>query len=67
MSKVQTYLAPEVTVVDTDLWLLSAASDSITSDKGISYGGVDDEGQKDPASRKHDVWDDEEEVDNWGQ
>ena len=67
MSKVQTYLAPAVTVVDTDLWLLSAASDSITSDKGISYGGVDDEGQKDPASRKHDVWDDEEEVDNWGQ
>lgn len=37
-------------------------SQSITSDKGIDYGGVDEEGTKDPASRKyHDVWEDETE------
>ena len=26
----------------------------------INYGGVDTEGTKDPASRRHNVWDEEE-------
>ena len=36
-------------------------SKDVTSDKGIGYGGVDEEGTLDPASRRRrDVWEDEE-------
>ena len=37
-------------------------SKDITSDKGIDYGGVDEEGELDPPSRRRrrDVWEDEE-------
>ena len=41
-----------------------AASDSINSEQleGVTYGGVDDEGTLDPASRRNrKMWDDEEE------
>ena len=35
---------------------------SVTSDNGIGYGGVDEEGDHDPAARRRrDVWDEEEE------
>ena len=38
------------------------ASDSINSDYGIGYGGVDEDGTKDPASRRRRRhWEDEEE------
>ena len=38
-------------------------SQDITSDQGITYGGVDDDGTKDPASRRHrDMWEDEKEL-----
>jgi len=40
--------------------VMVCGSKDITSDKGIDYGGVDEEGEKDPASRRHDVWEDEE-------
>ena len=34
---------------------------SVTSDFGIGYGGVDEEGTKDPASRRrYNVWEEEE-------
>ena len=34
---------------------------SVTSDNGIGYGGVDEDGGKDPASRRHrDLWENEE-------
>ena len=36
------------------------ASESITSNNDISYGGVDEDGSMDPASRRYTVWDDEE-------
>ena len=41
------------------------ASKGVISDKGIGYGGVDEDGEKDPASRRRrrDVWDDGEEED----
>lgn len=34
--------------------------DSVTSDKGIGYGGVDDDGELEPASRSQNTWDEEE-------
>lgn len=36
------------------------SSQSITSDGGITYGGVDETGSKDPASRRNcSIWDDD--------
>ena len=43
---------------------LLAGSNEIRSYKGIGYGGVDTEGEREADSRRrgrHDVWDDEEE------
>lgn len=37
------------------------ASGVSDSDRDIDYGGVDEEGNKDPASRRYDVWGDDEE------
>ena len=36
------------------------SSPGVASDTGIGYGGVDEEGVKDPASRRYDVWGEEE-------
>lgn len=37
-------------------------SDSVTSDNGIGYGGVDGDGTKDPSSRRFEFgWGDEDE------
>ena len=38
-------------------------SGGVKSNNGIDYGGVDEDGELDPASRRHrrDVWEDEEE------
>jgi hypothetical protein len=37
-------------------------SQDIKSQNGITYGGVDENGEKDPSSRRQqDVWEDEEE------
>ena len=43
-------------------WNFICASEGVTSNNGIDYGGVDEDGELDPASRRRrDVWDDEEE------
>lgn len=39
---------------------LELLSGSVTSDKGIGYGGVDTEGEKVPDARRS-IWDDDEE------
>ena len=54
----KTYLAPVVEVMNTEVEELLAGS--VTSDKGIGYGGVDTAGDMDPASRSVNSWDDEE-------
>ena len=54
----KTYLAPVVEVMNTEVEDLLAGS--VTSDKGIGYGGVDTAGDMDPASRSVNSWDDEE-------
>jgi len=47
----KTYIEPSI-----------CGSEGVTSDKGIDYGGVDEDGELDPASRRRrrDVWEDEE-------
>ncbi len=58
----KTYLQPLTKVVMMGTQTIVCASKGVTSGKGIGYGGVDEEGEKDPASRRRrNVWDDEEE------
>ena len=55
-------MQPDIVLVHTRLAMMICGSQDITSDKGINYGGVDEEGTKDPCSRKvGDVWEEEEE------
>lgn len=56
----KTYVEPSAEVTYMEMAMMVCGSKDITSDKGIDYGGVDEEGEKDPASRRHDVWEDEE-------
>ena len=55
------YFQPSIEVVRTQLSCMICGSKDIQSDKGIDYGGVDEEGTKDPSSRRTDNWNDEEE------
>ena len=55
------YDQPQTEVENTLSEGMLCASKDIVSDKGIDYGGVDEEGTKDPASRRTYNWDDEEE------
>lgn len=58
----KTYMPPLVVMVQTEMSRIICGSDDIRSDKGIGYGGVDEEGELDPAARPyHTIWDDEEE------
>ena len=54
----KTYIKPSVEVdgMETETFICG----SVTSEIGIDYGGVDEDGDKDPVSRLHrDVWDEE--------
>ena len=60
------YLQPRTIVVGMVHTSMICASDSIKAlngeeDYGITYGGVDENGTKDPSSRRRDVWDEGEE------
>ena len=58
----KTYIQPLTEVVRMGTWNFICASEGVTSNNGIDYGGVDEDGELDPASRRRrDVWDDEEE------
>ena len=58
----KTYLQPLTEVVRMGTWNFICASEGVTSNNGIDYGGVDEDGELDPASRRRrDVWDDGEE------
>lgn len=53
------YLIPATAVVTTENLLL--LSGSVQSDVGIGYGGTDEGGTKEPASRQYkSLWDDED-------
>jgi hypothetical protein len=58
----KTYQQPSVMVANIRTTIIICGSKGITSDKGIGYGGVDEEGKADPASRRYhrDVWEDDE-------
>ena len=57
----RTYLTPQTSVLALSLHGLLMASGVQNDNKGIGYGGVDEEGGKDPAARRrHDVWRDDE-------
>lgn len=62
----KTYMKPETQTVNVRPMTMIAASDSINSDQleGVTYGGVDEEGELDPASRRANDWDDEEDFKN---
>ena len=53
------YLQPSVSMDNMALQVILAVS-GVTSDKGIGYGGIDENGTKDPSSRSLGLWDDEE-------
>ena len=57
----KTYQQPEIdTLVIRSMTLLVGSG--IDSNNGMGYGGIDDEGKKDPASkRNHKTWEDWEE------
>ena len=61
----KTYMKPSATVALTHPLTMICSSQNITGKDGeITYGGVDEEGTKDPASRRHQsVWADDEEED----
>ena len=60
----KTYIEPSIEMEDMEMEAIICSSQSITSkvvDDDITYGGVDEEGTLDPASRRHhDIWEDEE-------
>ena len=64
----KTYLKPSAEVVRMGLAMMVCTSDSIKASingkEEMGYGGVDDDGTLDPASRRRrNVWDEEEEDD----
>lgn len=56
----KTYIKPSVEVDGMEAETFICASQGVTSTMGIGYGGVDEDGDKDPASRRYSgVWDEE--------
>ena len=61
---IKRYMAPESMLVETELLTIICTSGGVKGEGtggNIDYGGVDDEGKKDPASRRYDVWEEDEE------
>ena len=55
------YISPSTDVTVTRAGTFMTASGVSDPDRDIDYGGVDEEGNKDPASRRKSLWDDEDE------
>ena len=57
----KTYLQPWANEKDMEQ-IIMICSSGVTSGKGIGYGGVDEEGEKDPAARNYGgMWEEEAE------
>jgi hypothetical protein len=56
----KTYITPQMEITEMETASMLANSDSIKGLDGTSYGGVDEDGTKDPASRQWNGWDDDE-------
>jgi hypothetical protein len=60
MNMKKNYMKPAFEVVEIKLTKMICSSRGVTSPRGISYGGVDEEGSIDPESRGYNRdWDDE--------
>ena len=58
------YIAPSMEMTSIELQQMVAASNGVYSGNGITYGGVDESGSKEPASRRRrNLWEDDEEDD----
>ena len=58
MKKIYAY--PQTVITDIEVREFLMASGVSDPERDIDYGGVDEEGDKDPASRRRDIWEDEE-------
>lgn len=56
----KTYLQPSTKMECMEAENMICSSQDVTSPAGITYGGVDEDGTLDPASRStHDLWEDD--------
>ena len=56
----KTYLQPSTVMVMVETGVILTGSAGVMSNNGIGYGGVDEEGSLDPASRRRQgSWEDE--------
>ncbi|MBQ5981960.1 MAG: hypothetical protein IJL54_07335 [Prevotella sp.] len=54
------YIIPTITFVSYQVEaIMQEVSGVFGPDQGIGYGGVDEEGTKDPAAKSFSVWDEE--------
>lgn len=53
------YVCPAIALEMIDAAELICTSDHVTSDVGITYGGVDEEGTKTVESRRFSVWEED--------
>lgn len=55
------YMAPSVQTMSVCPMMMIAASDSITSESlpDVTYGGVDEDGEMIPSSRRGSIWNDD--------
>lgn len=59
------YQAPKIALLKCCGKPLMKGSGVESPDKGIGYGGVDDDGERDPESRQSwDIWDDADDADD---
>ena len=54
------YARPQTVITDMEAREFLMSSGVSDQERNIDYGGVDEEGQKDPASRRRRKWDEEE-------
>lgn len=59
------YIQPSVLTAEVELSTMICRSKGVRSNQDIDYGGIDEDGGKDPASRQkaQNIWEDEEEDD----
>lgn len=59
------YIAPSMEIAEIELQqMVAVSSQRVYTEFGINYGGIDEDGELDPASRRNNnLWDDEE--DDW--
>ena len=56
----KTYIKPVIDIDGMEAEAFICASQGVTSNNGITYGGVDEDGDLDPASRRQNgLWEDE--------